>query len=92
MRFNGGTADCQSHAHSAGLGGKKWLEKLVHLPGVDAHTRVLHGDYDLIRTLSLGCDNQLPLRLASGAYRFDSIQDEVENHLLQLDGIANDGR
>src|SRR2546427_13198048 len=44
VRFDDRTADRESHAHAAGLGGVEGVEQAVHTLRVQARARILHGD------------------------------------------------
>ena len=61
MTFDDGTADRQTHPHSAGFRREKRLEQALANPGVNALAVVFHNDFDLLRGLSFGHDEYAAL-------------------------------
>ena len=49
MCFYDRTADGQSHADSAGLGGEKWLKKLIQLVGGDSLAGITNRNNDVVQ-------------------------------------------
>src|SRR5256884_2873478 len=88
VRFDDRTADRESHAHAARLGGVEGVEQAVHTLRVQARAGILHSDEHPARGVWPGADAQLARPLADTAHRFDSVEDHVQDHLLQLDAIA----
>src|SRR6516164_6329196 len=62
-------------------------------PWIEADSRVLHCDTYLIITLTaLRSDDELSRTVLYCAHGFDAVQDQVQNHLLQLNTVARYGR
>ena len=65
---------------------------MVHTLRVQPRAGIPHGDEHAVRGVSPGADPQFPRPLVDAAHGFDRIEDQVEDHLLQLDAIAFDER
>ena len=59
--------------------------------GIDADAGVSHRYQQFIRALHLGTDHQTPRPIGNIAHRLDAIQDQIHDHLLQLDPVAHRG-
>src|SRR5262249_52134256 len=92
VRFDDRTTDRESHAHAPGLGGVEGVEQAVHTLQGQARAGILHGDEHPARGVWPGADAQLARSLADAAQRFDGVEDQVQEHLLQLDTIAVNAR
>ena len=68
------------------------VEELVHAQRVDAQPGVPHGHTHTVVVLSLGPDRQLPRAIGHLAHRFDRVEQQVQDDLLELDTIASDER
>ena len=55
---------------------------------IDANTRVLHGNEQLIGFVLTGSNEHLPRSIHDSLHSFDTVHYQIENHLLQLDSIA----
>src|ERR1700683_5089688 len=70
----------------------KGLEDFIQLIRVESNSCVLNlHPYGFI-SLGFCSDDQLPAMLCDRAHRFGSVQNEIEDHLLQLHGIAKGRR
>jgi hypothetical protein len=54
---------------------------------IDSRPRTAHRDQDLICSPWLGADRRVPGRITNQAHRFDSVQDQLQQDLLQLNPI-----
>ncbi len=54
--------------------------------------RISHGDLHAICPIGLAADEQVASAIAHLAHRFDGVDEQVENHLLQLHAVALDIR
>ena len=88
MGLNNGTADGESHAHAARLGGVERVKDLAYVFGSRPGPRVFDRYLHLIRINVPGGDQQFPWPLTYTAHSFDRIHDQVQHHLLQLNPIA----
>ena len=59
---------------------------------VEPGPQISHGDLHAIRPIALAADEQVASAIAHLAHRFDGVDDQVENHLLQLHAVALDIR
>src|SRR6266481_6064044 len=89
VRFDDRTADGQAQAHALGLGGVERLEQAVQTLRIHSRTAIPQTDEYAVRSISARADQQLPRPLADAAHRLDGVDDQVENHLLQLDPICS---
>src|ERR1700741_494611 len=87
MRVDDGTADREAQPYSAGLGRVKGVEEAFEISRINSRPRITDRDQDLMRSPSYGADRQLSARAINRAHRFDCIQDQVQDDLLQLDPI-----
>src|SRR2546422_7737476 len=91
MRVDDGAADRQPHAQTAGLRGEEGAEQPVDGVPVDPDARVLHGHQNLIAAVRPRANHQLRRPVPDGRHRLDTIHHEVDEHLLELDSITEDG-
>jgi len=91
MAFDDGATDRQPHAHAVGFGRKKRVEQLVRIIGVDAGAEVSNRNDYLIGFVQMRSDQKLPWRVGYGCHGLDSVHDQIDDHLLQLDPIATHG-
>ena len=87
MSLDDRTADRKSHTHPVGLGGVERVEQALTILRAQPRAGVSHGDEDPTRILH-GADEKLSRPVTDAAHRFDSVDDQVEDHLLQLDCIS----
>src|ERR1700693_1622874 len=86
MRLHNETADGQPHAASLRLGGKECRKDLIHLLYWQPHSRVTDRELELT-VLQF----RLHRKLSSLApHRFDGIEYEVHEDLLQLHAVCRD--
>src|SRR3989454_7840829 len=81
----------RSHAQAAGLRGEEGAEQPVDGVRVDPDARVLHGRQNLIAAVRPRANHQLRRPVPDGRHRLDTIHHEVDEHLLELDSITEDG-
>src|SRR5258706_14143999 len=91
VRFDDRTADRQAHPQTVRFRGVERLEHALESLRREAWTRISHLDCHAIRFVT-GADEQFPLLFADVAHRFDGIDDQVKQYLLQLDTISLDTR
>jgi hypothetical protein len=92
MRVDDGTADRESQPYSTGFGREKGFEDAFEVFRINARPRITDRDQDLTRSPSLGADQQLSARAINQAHRFDCVQDQVQDNLLQLHPVPLDER
>ena len=85
-------ADRQPHPHSAGLRGVESLENALEMFRIDARPRIAHcyKDTSVWRCSVLINSSRVPH--LNRAHCFDRVQDQVQDHLLQLNAIAVNGK
>src|SRR5580704_8733080 len=82
MRFYDRTAYGQSHADSAGLGGEKWLKKLIQLMGGNSLPGVTNRNNYVVRSLAARNENQFLRMFLLPIHSLDSIQHQIKDYLL----------
>src|SRR6266404_5866740 len=91
MRLDNRPADRQPKPQTVRFRGVESLEHALKNRGREAWTRISHLDRHAIRFVT-AADEQFPLLFADVAHRFDGIDDQVKQYLLQLDTISLDTR
>jgi hypothetical protein len=81
--------DRQPYPHSVGLCGVESLENALALFRINSRPRIAHG-HQAIRLPLLGADHQLSWPI-DRAHCLDRVQDQVQDHLLQLNTIPLNG-
>ena len=84
-------ANRQPHPHAAGLRGVKRIEHALEMRRIDAWPGIAHCHKDTCVVL-LGADQQLSCPFLCRAHCFDRVQEQVQDHLLQLNAIAVNGK
>src|SRR5258707_462405 len=86
MRFDDGAANAKPHAGPVGLGSKEGIEDLFLLLWGQPHAAVRDGHHNFLVFLQLrpNCELACPIYVL---HRFDAIDHEVHQHLLQLHTI-----
>src|ERR1700712_2983678 len=88
MRFDNRPADRQPKSQTARFRAVESLEHAVNIRRCEAWTGISHLDRHAIRFVT-AADEQFPfLLLADVAHRFDGIDEQVKQYLLQLDAIS----
>src|ERR1700692_4132279 len=82
MCFYDRTADGQSHANSAGLGGEKWLKKLIQLMGGNSLAGITNRNNDVVRSLAPRNQEQFFRMFLLPIHGLDGIQHQIKDHLL----------
>src|SRR5215469_7223605 len=90
MRINDGPAYRQPHPCSTGLGGVESLEDALAIRWIDPRTGIVHCHEDACLIL-LCADQQLSSPGLDQAHCFNGVQDEIQQHLLQLNAIPTKG-
>ena len=83
-------ADRQAHPHAVGLCGVKCIEHALEMRRIEARSGIAHCHKDASVVL-LGADQQLSPFCPNRAHCFDRVQEQVQDHLLQLNAIAVNG-
>src|ERR1700722_15387669 len=78
----------QPYPHSVGLCCVESIENALSLFRINPRPRIAHGDESILLPL-LGADQQLSWPI-DRAHCFDRVQDQVQDHLLQLNTISLD--
>src|SRR6266446_6207256 len=88
MSFDDRTTDRQPHPQTAALGRIEGLKEVLVICWRQSRPRILHSDEHAVLPV-LSRANQQPSRsLADAAHCFNGVDDQVEDHLLQLDPIS----
>ena len=85
-------ADRQPHAHALRLGCIEGGEEMVETLRIQPRARISHCDQHALRFIFPRADQQLSRPLADSTHGFDGVDDQIENHLLQLDPISQNER
>src|SRR5215813_2535008 len=91
MSMDDGAAYRQPHACSTGLRGVEGVEDLIEMRRINSGPGIAHGHEDACPVL-LGADHQVPCPRLYRAHCFSSIQNEVQQDLLQLNAISLNGK
>src|SRR5882757_2296298 len=95
MRLDDRARDGQSHTHAVRLGGVERLEQPLHLSRFESGARILHAQAGLrhsIAYLATPVDYQDTLRFLDWVHCIHSIDNEVEQNLLELHTVAKNER
>src|SRR3977135_3814336 len=85
-------ADRQSHAHAAGFGSEEGVEQPVRVLGGNPDTAVFHCYQNLACFVLMRSDHQFARPVRDRLHRLDAVHYQIDNHMLQLDPISEDGR
>ena len=89
MGLNDCVDDCQSHPHAAILCREKRLENLVQKLRLNSWTGIGYRELGHAIVAQMGRTNgDLTIALASSCERFDSVCNQVEDNLLQLNTVT----
>ena len=92
VKFDDRTADRKSHAHATGFGGEESIEQPIRAIGGEPNAAVRHRDSHLLCVILLRSDHELARSIRDRLHRFDAVDHQIEDHLLQLNFIGeNDG-
>src|SRR5262249_22957254 len=83
-----GTTDRQSHSHATGLGGVECVEQLFDSLWCQSWTEVLYRDEHSACPGFAAADLQFLRPLVQSPHRFHGVDDQVEDHLFELDPIS----
>src|ERR1700733_9930709 len=92
MGVDDGPADRQPHPESAGLGGVESVENVLAAFRINAGPGISYRYDHTPRLGLLGADRQLSWTPLNQVHRFDRIQDQIQDDLLQLNAIPLDGK
>ena len=92
MSLDDRAADRQPDTHTPALGCIEGFEHPFEILRIDAGPGILRAQTDMIVSFPPGSDQQLPRAVVNTNHGFRSIAEEVQDDLLQLDTIADDGR
>src|ERR1700741_3799759 len=90
--FDDRAADREPHAHPFGLGREEGGEEAVEVRRGPPGTRIRHFDEYLVRRASAGGHVQLARSVVYLVHRLDRVEDQIQDHLLELDAIRRNGR
>src|SRR5207237_6489004 len=82
-------ANGKPHAETVGLGRHEWLEDPLRDGLIHSRSTVLHGDEHAAWLNERRRDRELVLAAAYVSHGFDTVQDQVQQHLLQLYSVPN---
>src|ERR1700722_5553592 len=88
VSFNDGTADGQSHTHALRLGSEEGVENMFHAFGVESRSGILHHDLYAPGFVGLRTDQQDTRPVCYRSHGLDTVHDQVQDDLLQLDPIT----
>src|SRR5215472_15989384 len=92
MSLDDATTDREPDAHAVGFRCVEGVKQLAHVLGGDAHAGIPHIHAHTIDVLAFGYDHQLPRAIVHVNHRVGGVAQQVQDHLLQLDSVAGDGR
>ena len=94
MSLDDRARDGQSHAHPVGFSGVKRLKQPLHLSRFETRARILHAKAGLrysIAYLATPADYQDAFRFLGCVHRIHSIDDQIEENLLELHTVSKNG-
>src|SRR5215831_17117489 len=91
MSMDDGAANRQTHACSTRLRGVESIEDPIEMRRINTGPGIAHGHEDACLIL-LGADHKVPCPRLYRAHCFSSIQNEVQQDLLQLNAISLNGK
>jgi hypothetical protein len=92
MRLDDGAANRQAHTQAAEFGRIEGVKDVIQISQVHSGSGILNRDDHKIRLCPCGADQQMAGAPVTRAYCFDGVDDQIQDHLLQLDSIAIDRR
>jgi len=92
MSLGDRAADGKSHADSIGLGRVEGLEQAIQVRRIYSGAGVFHFDEHVVRISLTGDNCELSGSVADSVHCLDSIDDQIHDHLLQLDPIRRNKR
>src|SRR5438067_5091414 len=87
MRLDYRAADRQPHANPIGLGRIEGLEQSIEFRRINSWAGILHFDKHGIWIVLARGNRQLTRSASDTAHRLDGIDEQIHDHLLQLDPI-----
>src|SRR5277367_6443733 len=88
MSFDDRTADRKAHSQAAGLCRVEGLEEALETRWSQSRTRILHRNEHAVRLGFPGAYQQFTRPLPGAAHCFDGVDDQVKDHLLQLNPVS----
>src|SRR5438067_8653975 len=88
MTLDNRATDRKAYSHAATLGGVECVEEPVGVTGVEPGSRITHA-HVYTSSVGAGGDHQLPRTICDGAHGIARIQQQVDDHLLELDAVAS---
>ena len=82
VRLDNRATNRQSHAHALRFGGIERGEYVIDTLRIQPRARISHCDQHPLRFIFSGADQQLSRPLVDSTHDFDSVDDQIENHLL----------
>ena len=92
MGLDDGSTDRQPHAQPGDFGGDERLEDALEVDVLHAGTAVAHRDLDGARMMLGGLDAEKSLPGRAIGHGFRGVEQDVEDDLLELDGVAEHPR
>src|SRR5580704_2455748 len=89
MCINDSAANCQAHAHTVLFRSEESFEDFFRV--LQAYAAILYLDQNGLRTVSFRTDEEFLGTVKDRVHRLDTVEEQVENHLLQLHAIARYG-
>jgi hypothetical protein len=83
-------ADRESHAHALGLGGEQRIENAIGGSGIEADAGILDGNERFAVFGRLQRNPQIASAVGDIAHRLNTVSDQIEQHLLQLNSVGQD--
>src|SRR4029077_16269468 len=91
MTLHNRATDGEAYSHAGGLGRVERVEKSVRVTSIEPNPRITHAQMYISR-VGAGGDHQLSRTIFDGAHGIARIQQQVEDHLLELHAVASHRR
>src|SRR3954465_12661167 len=86
------STDRQPDPHAAALGCMERFEQLLGAFVFETYAGILHGEAHMIVIFSFCFYYHIPGPIVDAAHRFGGVEQQVQDDLLKLNPIADDGR
>src|SRR6516165_1056174 len=90
--FDDGPADRKAHSHAVRFRSEHRIKNAFDGVRINSSSSILDNDEQTIGCRKCGFYSQYPASILHPIHRLDSIHDQVQKHLLQLDSLADNRR
>src|SRR4030095_5581409 len=88
MRLYDSATYRQSHAHTVWFGRKESIKDTLEILGIEPLAGIAHRDNQIVRLILAAANGQFPFPFLAVRDCFRALDDQIQNHLLQLNSIS----